>query len=324
MTKRITAAVLLAALSLGILLFPLGGFYRSGLMWAYRGVGTGKSVDLFLVGATADHGKDGTFQSSCFLHDDRYYQSSLLSMQAGLYQDVCRIYAPYYRQACLSVYYLPDPDRSPYLGAAYEDVREAFAWYLEHDNQGRPFILAGYSQGADLALRLMEEFFDDEALQSQLVAAYLIGWRVTQEDLDQFPHLQMAQGERDTGVIVSFNSEAPGVTGSIIVPEGGYTYGINPLNWHTDTAPADKSENPGSVDLHMDGSADNDQVGLTGCYRSPERGTLIVPDLDPADYPPGEPIFVEGCYHNYELNFYYRSVQENVKTRIEAYWNHKS
>lgn len=320
MWKRILAALLLVCLSLGILLFPAGGFYRSPLMWADRDTGGDKPVDLFLVGATADHGKDGTFQSSCYLHDDRYFQSSLLNMQKGLYTDVCSVYAPYYRQACLSVYYLPDPDRGPYLGQAYRDVREAFLWYLEHDNNGRPIILAGYSQGADLALRLLEEFFDDEQLQSQLVAAYLIGWRVTEEDLTQFPHLQMAQGETDTGVIVSFNSEAPGVTGSIIVPEGGYTYGINPLNWRTDETPADRSQNPGAVFLHMDGTADEDPDGLVGCYRSVERGTLIVPGLDPEDYPPGEPVFVEGCYHNYELNFYYRSVQQNVRDRVAAYF----
>ncbi len=319
MVKRIGAALLLAALSLGILLLPWGGFYRSPLMWAEHGTGADRPVDLFLVGATADLGKDGTYLTSCSLPEDRYFQRSLMNMQEGLYAGSCRIYAPYYRQACLSIYYLPDPERGPYLGAAYEDVRNAFIWYLEHENQGRPFLLAGYSQGADLALRLLEEFFDDEDLQSQLVAAYLIGWRVTQEDLDQFSHLHMAQGATDTGVIVSFNSEAPGVAGSIIVPEGGYTYGINPLNWRADGTPASKEENPGSVTLHMNGSADQDQPHLTGCYQSPDRGTMIVPDISPADYPAGEPIFVEGCYHNFELNFYYRSVQQNVQDRVTAY-----
>lgn len=319
MRKNLAAVCILTLFSLGILLFPWGGFYRSPLMWAERGTGPDKPVDLFLVGATADHGLDGTFQSSCFLRDDRYFQSSLLNMQEGLYTDECRIYAPYYRQACLSVYYLPDPERGPYLQRAYRDVRAAFCWYLEHENQNRPFILAGYSQGADLALRLMEEFFADETLQSQLVAAYLIGWRVTAEDLTGFPQLHMAQGETDTGVIVAFSSEAPGVTGSIILPEGGYTYGINPLNWKTDETPAVREDNPGSVDLHMDGRADNDVVGLTGCFRSPERGTLIVPDVSVEDFPPKEPLFVEGCYHNYELNLYYRSVQENVKKRVQAY-----
>lgn len=319
MGKKAAAICILVLFSLGVLLFPWGGFYRSPLMWAEYGTGDNKPIDLFLVGATADHGLDDTFQSSCFRRDDRYFQSSLLNMQEGLYSDVCRLYAPYYRQACLSVYYLPDPERGPYFQKAYGDVRAAFCWYLEHENQGRPFILAGYSQGADLALRLMEEFFADETLQSQLVAAYLIGWRVTEEDLTEFPHLKMAQGETDTGVIVAFSSEAPGVTGSIIVPEGGYTYGINPLNWKTDETPASKAENPGSVDLHMDGRADNDVPQLTGCYRSPERGTLLVPDISVEEFPPKEPLFVEGCYHNYELNLYYRSMQENVKKRTQAY-----
>lgn len=319
MWKRILSAILLAAISLAVLLFPLGNFYRSPLMWARSGTAPDKPVDLFLVGATADLGKDDTWMSSCYLPEDRYYQSALLGLQEGLYANTCNIYAPYYRQACLSIYYLPEPDRIPYLDAAYQDVREAFLWYLDHENQGRPFLLAGYSQGADLALRLLEEFFDDDALQSQLVAAYLIGWRITPADLSQYPHLRMAQGELDTGVIVSFNSEAPGVTGSIIVPEGDYTYGINPLNWTTDGTPAPREANPGTVDLHMDGTADNDRPHLLGCYQSPDRGTMLVPDITPAEYPPGEPVFVEGCYHNYELQFYYRSVQANVANRVEAY-----
>ena len=46
---------------------------------------------------------------------------------------------------------------------------------------------------------------------------------------------------------------------------------------------------------------------------------MLVPDITPAEYPPGEPVFVEGCYHNYELQFYYRSVQANVAHRVEAY-----
>lgn len=319
MWKRLCAALCLGCLALGLLLLPWGGFYRSPWMWIRQDGDLDRPVDVFLVGATADLGKDGTYQSSCLLPQDRYYQSALLAMQAGLYQDQCRVYAPYYRQACLSVYYLPDADRGPYLEAAYADVRSAFLWYLDHENQGRPVIVAGYSQGADLALRLVEEFFDREPLSSQLVAAYLIGWRITEEDLTRFPHLRMAQGETDTGVIVSFNSEAPGVTGSVIVPEGCYTYGINPLNWTTDGTPASRAENPGTVSLHMDGSADNDRPHVTGCRQSAQRGTMLVPDISPADYPPGEPVFVEGCYHNYELQLYYRSVQANVGNRVAAY-----
>ena len=319
MAKRLTAAVLLGLLSLGILLFPWAGNYQSPLMWARQDQDTGQPIDVFLIGATADLGQDGTFLTTTYLHEDREWQEKLLNLQESVYAPVGRIYAPYYRQACLSVYYLDDAARGPWFHTAYSDVRKAFLWYLRHENNGRPFLLAGYSQGADMGLRLLEEFFGDKTLQSQLVAAYLIGWRITNEDLSEFPQLHMAQSATDTGVIVSFNSEAPGVTGTIIVPQGGYTYGINPINWRADGTPADKSENLGSVDLHMDGSADNEIVHLTGCYQSSERGTMIVPDISPKDYPPGEPLFVEGCYHNFELNLYYRSLQQNVLDRTDAY-----
>ena len=320
MAKRLCSALVLAAISIGILLFPWAGNYQSPLMWARMDRDPSQPVDVFLIGATADLGNDGTFLTTTYLPEDREWQEKLLNLQEGVYSSVGSIYAPYYRQACLSVYYLEDAARGPWFYQAYHDVRAAFLWYLQHENQGRPFILAGYSQGADMGLRLMEEFFDDPVLQSQLVAAYLVGWRITKEDLVAFPQLHMAQEAADTGVIVSFNSEAPSVTGSIILPEGGYTYGINPLNWTVDGTPADKSENPGSVDLHMDGSADHEIIGLTGCYQSPQRGTMIVPDISPKDYPPGEPLFVEGCYHNFELNLYYRNLQQNVKDRVQAYF----
>lgn len=319
MKRRILPLCLLVALSLAVLLFPWPGNYRSPLMWSERDLQDEQSVDVFILGATADIGGPGDYQSSTWRPVDRSWQDKLLNLQESVYKSRCRTFAPFYRQGCLSIYYLEDPDRAPYLSVAYQDAEDAFLYYLEHYNQGRPFILAGYSQGADLALRLMENYFDDPALQEKLVAAYLIGWRITEEDLRDFPHLQMAKGADDTGVIVSFNSEAPGVTGSIIVPQGGYTYGINPLTWTTDSQPADKSLNPGTVDLHMDGSATNERVGFTGCYRDPDRGTLIVPDISVEEFPPGEPVFVEGCYHNYELELYYRSLQENVKTRVDAY-----
>ena len=319
MLKRLISAGLMLLLSVGILLAPLGQNYKSPLMWAHYGKNPENPVDVFIVGATADWGEDGTWISSTYLPIDREMQAGLMSMQMSFYQDVSRVYAPFYRQTCLSVYYRPDAERGQYLAFSYKDVEAAFLYYLEHENQGRPFILAGFSQGSDLALRLMQKHFDDETLQSQLVAAYLIGWRIVEEDLRDFPHLKMAEGELDTGVIVSFNSEADFVTGSIIVPEGGYTYGINPLNWKTDDTLATKEENPGYCTLTMSGVAREPIPYITGCYRDQERGTIIPVDITPEEYPPKEDLFVEGCYHDYELNLYHVSVRENVKNRTEQY-----
>ena len=91
---------------------------------------------------------------------------------------------------------------------------------MEEYNEGRPIILAGFSQGADLSIRLLKEKFDDADLNDQLIACYAIGWRITEDEMEEYPHLKFAAGEDDTGVIIAFNSEAEDVTSSLIIPEG--------------------------------------------------------------------------------------------------------
>ena len=43
----------------------------------------------------------------------------------------------------------------------------------------------------------------------RMVAAYAIGFAITKDDLEAYPHLKFATGESDTGVIVSWNTEGP-------------------------------------------------------------------------------------------------------------------
>ena len=84
-------------------------------------------------------------------------------MERGIYEDSTRMYAPYYRQAAMKIYDLTVEERQPYLELAYSDVSDAFAWYLENENEGRPIILAGFSQGADMCYRLLEDYFGRKA-----------------------------------------------------------------------------------------------------------------------------------------------------------------
>ena len=91
------------------------------------------------------------------------------------------------------------------MAIAMDDVRDAFRWYLDNCHAaGKPIVLFGYSQGAQLVKNLLVEFGQDERLSGSLAAAYVIGESVTQADLDASPWLKMAQGETDTGVIVSY------------------------------------------------------------------------------------------------------------------------
>ena len=206
---------------------------------------------------------------------------------------------------------------APYLDIAYRDVSAAFEYFFENRDGDKPLILAGFSQGSQLLLMLLEEYFDDSEYSEKLVAAYCIGWRVTEEDLAKYPHLKMAEGEDDTGVIISFNSEAEGVDESIVVPRGVKTLGINPLNWKTDATPADKSLNKGACFTRYSGEIKRETPALCGAYLDASRGTLRVTDIAPADY--ANSLFPEGVYHLYDYQFFYRNLQENVAVRLASF-----
>ena len=105
------------------------------------------------------------------------------------------------------------------------------------------------SRAIAMSIRLLKDCFAEEEVNELLVACYAIGWSVSEEDLEQYPHLRFASGEDDTGVIISFNSEAESVTDSLMIPEGTKTFAINPLNGKTDSTPADKSLNLGDFPL---------------------------------------------------------------------------
>ena len=297
-----------------------GTDYSKPENWAYFDAETeGRDADVFFICPSVYGGSDDACNMSLSDQETKESFFGAINMEKGIYDQNSRFFAPYYRQIGLNVYEMPEEDREPYLEIAYEDVKDAFEYYWETCNDGRPIILAGFSQGADMCLRLMKDFFAQDDRMEQLVACYAIGWRVTEDDLQEFPHLKMASGESDTGVIVSFNSEAETVTDSLMIPAGTRTLAINPLNWKTDSTFADKSLNKGACFTDYSGSILTEIPELTGAYLDPIRGALKVPDVSPADYPAGLSIFTDGIYHLYDYQFFYRNLQENVNVRTESY-----
>ena len=41
--------------------------------------------------------------------------------------------------------------------------------------------------------------------------------------------------------------------------------------------------------------------------------------MTPEEYPAGLGMFEDGVYHLYDYQFFYRNLQKNVQTRIDAY-----
>ena len=296
--------------------------YADEASWAYFGIGEGKAADLFLVCPTVDMNDE--YNMSLDDEDTKESFIGALNMERGIYEDEARMYAPFYRQAAMKVYGLSREEWEPYMEIAYSDVSDAFAYYLEHENDGRPIILAGFSQGADMCYRLLEEYFGDEALYDQLVAVYAIGWPCSAEMTERYPQIVPATGETDTGVVISFDCEAPEVSETIINPVGEKAYCINPLNWRTDDAVVDRSENLGACFTDYSGAIKKEEPALCGCYIDEKRGVVKVTDINPEDYNPVIPGLPEGAYHIYDYQFFFRNLQKNVGDRLDSYTDQQS
>ena len=285
--------------------------------WAYFAEGSGP-VDLFLICPLVDI-KD---EFNMSLSDDKTKAKFLgaLNMERGIYEELTRMYSPYYRQKAMFFYMKPEikkEDEKKYTEIAYADIKAAFSYYLEHENNNRPLILAGFSQGAEMCYYLLRDFFDNEELYSRLVAVYAIGMPLTVEMTEKFPYIKPAQTSDDLGVVITFGSEAPDFQdGSIVYPKDVKAHAINPLNWRTDSTPADKNLNLGACFTDYSGDITSEIKNFCGGYLDTERGVIKVTGIISADYPPVVPFLPEGSYHVYDYLFFYRNLQENVKTRI--------
>ena len=323
MKHKIAAICLALLLALTLTVCGQAGdadsMYAQAENWAYLETDETAAADVFFICPTVYIGEADSFNMSM---DDEATREDFLgatNMEKGIYDQDARFFAPYYRQISLYAYTLPVDEREPYLSMAYKDVKDAFTYYMAHYNEGRPIIIAGFSQGADMSIRLLKDCFADDAVNDLLVACYAIGWRITEAELEEYPHLRFATGETDTGVIISFNSEAESVTDSLMIPAGTRTRAINPLNWKTDGTPAGREENQGACFTDYDGNIVTEIPQLCGAYIDPVRGALKVTDVTPEEYPPVLTGFAEGVYHLYDYQFFYRDLQENVGVRLDAY-----
>ncbi|MBI9111301.1 DUF3089 domain-containing protein [Maridesulfovibrio ferrireducens] len=289
--------------------------YSKNISWASKPVNPQKSVDVFYVYPTI-YPKTSPKNMDIFDKTLRSDVQGLLKAQAGVFSGSANLFAPYYRQvtfACL------DPKQDMMLNSYFrigaDDVHRAFDYYLNFLNNGRPFILAAHSQGSVVMLDLIRSRFKDPKLQNALVAAYLIGYSVTDEDLKNYPWIKPAQKADDTGVVISWNTQAPGATGSPVLRPGAIC--INPLTWTTDETPADKSLNLGAVFFDdFKGTIIREVPHYTGARVDKKIGALITTPPEKVEI--GH--FPKGVLHKFDYAFWYRNIEKNVQDRIKSYF----
>ncbi len=101
--------------------------------------------------------------------------------QFGRYGAVCRQYAPLYRSvtlAALRANTAGTPMAAVDRQLNYNDVRDAWNYYLQHDNNGRPVLLVGHSQGSGILTRLVKEEIEGKPVQARIVAVHQPGTTV--------------------------------------------------------------------------------------------------------------------------------------------------
>ena len=207
-------------------------------------------------------------------------------------------YCPYYRQISLNVWMDGEAAVEELFPLSMEDVSAAFDYYLDNYNEGRPFVLAGFSQGGKAVVELVKHL--PTPAYERMVAAYAIGYRVSDEELAQSPQLRPAVDSTGTGTIICYNSVAtPEAACAVLSPSD---ICINPVNWTTGATPAEL----------------NDSVTVTV---DTDHHLLIVDGLDPEQYwlPSLAPMFSKGNYHLQELTLYQDHLRRNTALRVRNF-----
>ena len=137
---------------------------------------------------------------------------NVIRQQFARFGSQCRRYAPMYRQVTLAGLrqLLGGGSGALDRGLQYDDVLDAWKYYLEHDNQGRGFVLIAHSQGSFILQRLIREEIDGKPVQSRMISAILAGATLAvprgKDVGGAFEHVPLCRSGSQTGCVISFSS----------------------------------------------------------------------------------------------------------------------
>lgn len=229
-------------------------------------------------------------------------------VQAKIFSGIARVFAPKYRQATLYSFYDTEDNGMRALDLAYEDVKNAFLYYLHHYNDGRPIILAGHSQGTYHLQRLIHEFFDnDENLRSRLICAYLVAMPVSR---NSFEHIHPSCSPSETGCFVSWSTF--GINAYPLYFKGQYDDALctNPVSWQNDSnTPTDKKLHKGSTTFFLNRKQSKKITAYCG------HGVLHINNPGLGYFRLRNKDYVTMDYH-----IFFNDIKENARERLKNYY----
>ncbi|MDR3049730.1 MAG: DUF3089 domain-containing protein [Elusimicrobiota bacterium] len=286
------------------------------------------TADIFFIYPTSWRANGGYPIADINNAEMRKWAKYYLHTRASAFWQAGAIYAPYYRQLDASFAFKHTKGAEGILGALKyfqgvpkTDIIAAFDYYIKHYNQGRPFILAGHSQGSIMIREILFDYMKAHPeVYKRMVAAYAIGVPMRKEDYVQNPHVKPAQNADDIGVVISYNTEAPVVDGvnTMSIPNA---VTINPISWKTTQETAPASQNLGSIIANADGSFEV-VSHLADAKIDNKRGVIICSTVDREKFSSpkaSRAYFPLGVFHENDIPLYYYNLQENAVHRIKQY-----
>lgn len=281
---------------------PPPAYDGPGMWFALDADADGTGADVFYVVSTWEEDWTSADGSLCHYADvwnprHRSHMGIEIRKAAAYMAPGNRFYAPYYRHATIDGWITRNEDtifrrtRIP-----MQDVRAAFESFIRSRDSSRPLILAGFSQGGMAVVELLRHM--DATTYAQLAAAYVMGYKVTQEDTASCPFIRPATGETDTGVVICYNTVKDEKYINPVV--AATCMGINPVNWRTDDEPAT---------LH-----DSITVRL-----SPSTHVLVVTGYSGSEYKPYRGFINVGDIHSCEPWLYSESIRRNMALRARQW-----
>ncbi|WP_430387209.1 DUF3089 domain-containing protein [Blastomonas fulva] len=292
---------------------------------------TGKlrGVDVFYVHPTTFRTPDRWNADLADAKVNAWTDASVIARQAAVFNACCNVFAPRYRQAS----FLATRDRfmegdgGKAYALAYSDVLAAFDQWQASRNQGRPFILAGHSQGGEMLMRLLADRIDGTPLQKRMVAAYAIGIDFSVGYFGtRYRTLKPCDTPVRTGCVLAWNAVSPqadlkmlgGFAGSRFAhihgrEEGKTPLCINPLTFDMAKPAASRAASRGAIP----GEPGEGQMraAIRGKVAARCDSGFLVVDAEPAlDLQP----LPGGSLHYHEYGLFFADIQANVAQRIKA------
>jgi hypothetical protein len=237
------------------------------------------------------------------------------------------VFSPRYRAATSKAFISPK-GRDAAFALAFSDIERAFDWYLTQENKGRPFIVAGHSQGAFHMATLLERRIDGTPLQRQLVAAYIIGINLSEGDFGRrFKTTKPCTRPNDTSCVVQFEAilagsdvaKAASYAQSTFVGKygdvpGKQTICLNPLTFDARRPAAPASASRGAVP--GDPGFGEVRALLRGKVAAHcEQGLLVVQPDSLLDVKP----LPGGSMHYHDFGLFYADIRADALRRARAF-----